>query len=308
MTAARPRIVIFGKGKWGQALGTCFTSTGSEVRFIDIGDSREVFKGELIILSTPFRVVHETLKEFRNRKDLLGVVNASKGIDRETLETFSTLARKNLKCPFGTLSGPTFASELLQKKPTACVLATSNKAWGKKISKILSAPYFRIYEHHDPRGVELCAAVKNILAIGAGISDGLGLGHNARAALLTRGLVEMMKLVKALGGRPSTVFGLAGMGDLWLTATGDLSRNRQFGNQLALGKSPEEAVKFIGETVEGLYTVEQVERLQKKKKLDLPICEQIFRVTIQGESPRVAIEKLMSRSQKIEESSLMRFR
>ncbi len=188
------------------------------------------------------------------------------------------------------------------------MLASVHRAWAKRLARELSAPYFRIYEHHDPRGVEICAAVKNVLAIGAGISDGMNLGHNARAALLTRGLVEMMKLVKALGGRPSTVFGLAGMGDLWLTATGELSRNRQFGQLLAKGLSPQEALATVKETVEGFYTVEQVEKLRKQKRLDLPICEQIYLVTQKASSARDAIKSLMSRAPKIEESSLMRFR
>jgi glycerol-3-phosphate dehydrogenase (NAD(P)+) len=297
------RIVLFGQGQWGGALGECFRSRGHQVRFVDLGDSKEVHAGELIILATPFRVIHEYLNLWRQRKDLLGVINASKGIDRETLMTFSSLAQKILKVPFGTLSGPTFARELSEKKPTACVLATKNEAWGKRIAEELSCSYFRIYSHHDPRGVEVCAAVKNVLAIGAGISDGLQLGHNAKAALLSRGLMEMMKITKALGGKPASVFGLAGMGDLWLTATGDLSRNRKFGELLARGRSPQEAAAEIGQTVEGIYTVEQVYRILKKKKLQLPICEQVYQVSIHGKAPREAIESLMGRDLKVEESS-----
>jgi glycerol-3-phosphate dehydrogenase (NAD(P)+) len=296
-------IAIFGKGQWGGALGGCFEARGHHVRFIDLGDSLEVHPNELVVLATPFRVIHHYLELWKKRTDLAGVINASKGIDRESLMTFSSLAQKFLKVPFGTLSGPTFARELADKKPTACILATRHRAWGIKLTQELSSPYFRIYWHQDPRGVEICAAMKNVLAIGAGISDGLGLGHNAKAALITRGLMEMMKLTQALGGKAASVFGLAGMGDLWLTATGDLSRNRKFGELLAQGLSSIEAQKIIGETVEGVYTVEQVHRIIKKKKLDLPICEQVFEVAINSKSAGEAITSLMSRDLKMEESS-----
>jgi len=308
--AARPKtqnskLVIIGRGHWGNALGDCFKDSFFDPHFIDLNDPFEIPPKSLVVIATPFSAMSEILDRLIPLRDLIGIINASKGIDRETLKTFSSLAAK-LKVPYGTLSGPTFAQELKEKKPTACVLASKNKKWAATWSRLLSNSYFRVYEHHDPRGVEVCAAVKNVLAIGAGISDGMGLGYNARAALLTRGLMEMMKLCRLLGGRPSTVFGLAGMGDLWLTATGDLSRNRSFGKFLAEGLSPSEAIQKIGQTIEGLYTVAQVEKIRKKKKVGLPICEEIFRVAVGGDSAKDAIRRLMSREVKLEESSRIR--
>jgi len=308
--AARPKnqnskLIIFGRGHWGTALGGCLADSGFEAHFIDQNDPLDIPPKSLVVLATPFSEVSGILNRLSSRKDLLGVINASKGIDRETLKTFSSLASR-MKFPIGTLTGPTFAKELQEKKPTACVLAGKNKKWVATWSRLFSNSYFRVYEHHDPRGVEVCAAVKNVLAIGAGISDGLGLGNNARAALLTRGLMEMMKLCRILGGRPSSVFGLAGMGDLWLTATGDLSRNRTFGKLLADGLTPQAAVLKIGQTIEGLYTVRQVEKIRKKNKIVLPICEEIFRVAIGGDSAKDALRRLMSRQTKLEESSSLR--
>lgn len=305
------RVFIFGKGHWGLALGSCLRENHLVTQFLDLPDisrpwEKEMQPGDLVILVTPFSAVSSLLNRLAPLKTLGGVVNASKGIDRESLSSFSQMAKSKLRVPFGSLSGPTFAAELREKKPTACVMASRNKKWAQSVAKLISTPYFRVYVHSDPLGVEVCGAVKNIMAMGAGLSDALGLGYNARAALLSRGLVEMMAIVKKLGGKPSTVMGLPGVGDLWLTATGPLSRNRRCGELLAERIPLEEIKRQIGETVEGLYTLQQVESLRRKRKLSLPICQEIYQVAFKMADPHECIRRLMTRELKEEEFSRLK--
>lgn len=301
-------LVVIGYGHWGQALGQCFSDAGYQVQALRTDSSDEewnsVFKNEaLVLLSCPFEFVSAAIQRLSKEKRCVGVINASKGIDRKSLKTFTPLAKIYLKFPIASLSGPSFAEELRQRQPTACVLAGSNKKFVQFISEKISRPYFRIYTHSDPIGIEVCGAVKNILAIACGISDGLGFGENARAALLTRALPEMMKIARALGGKPASVFGLAGVGDLWLTASGSKSRNRRFGILLGSGTTFKSALQEIGETVEGVYTLEQIEKLRRKYKIDLPICKTVHEVVFKEKSPAEALKSLMSRSLKAEESS-----
>lgn len=308
------KIIIFGPGAWGSALGSVIKFKGMEPVFWGPEKSIAQFSSTLnsrtlVVVATPFKEIRSILKTLKGLK-IAGLVNASKGIDRESLLTFSSLAQKNLKCPFATLSGPTFADELAQKKPTACVLAGKDKKFLTDVAAFFSTSYFRIYTSNDPLGVEICGAFKNVLAIACGISDGLHLGLNARAALLTRGLKEMESLVKALGGKTPTVYGLAGVGDLWMTATGDLSRNRQLGLKIAttdLTKNPiEKILSELSGPAEGFYSVTQAQTLAKKHRLDLPICEQIFKICLGEQNPKEALRELMTRELKPEDSSLSR--
>jgi glycerol-3-phosphate dehydrogenase (NAD(P)+) len=299
------RVVIIGPGHWGRALGHVLTQVFQELFFIGEEASTEDWdlsfadSKPLVIIASPFSSVETVLKELKGR-DLFGVINASKGIDRKTLLTFSSLAKKFLKCPFGTLSGPTFAKEVSEGRPTACVLASRDFDFAKLVSRKISHSRFRVYSSRDPIGVEACGAIKNVLAIACGISDGLNLGYNARAALITRGLKELAAIVKILGGANESVFGLAGIGDLLLTATGDLSRNRQFGLYLAEGLKLDEALKKLQGPAEGYYTVLQVHKLAKKYRLDLPICQQVYEICMKGLDPKQAIERLMTRETKSE--------
>lgn len=307
------RCVVLGPGKWGSALGQCFQDTG--IKVVYLGRSArarewgEAFSSpSLALIATPFEQVPKVLHKLAKTNNLQGVINASKGIHRNKSKTFSQIAKNYLKVPFGTLSGPSFAKELKQRKLTACVIASHSQEWAYAVSQTLSHSYFRVYAHFDPIGVEGCGAIKNILAIACGMSDGLKLGENARAALLTRGLNEMRFLVEKLGGNQATVFGLAGIGDLMLTTMGSSSRNRRLGLALATGLSPTQAKSQIGETIEGLYTLRQVHQLVKKYQLDLPICEQTYRVCFQRKLPKNAIQALMSRNLKAEESSFWQIR
>ncbi len=260
--------------------------------------------GECFLLGVPsqhMRSMLEVARSYLPKKPVM--VCASKGIEVSTLSTMSMVvneALSGLKPQFCMLSGPTFAKEVIRELPTAIVLATDEKKLGRELQQQLSTDFFRVYTSTDVRGVELGGAIKNIIAIAAGIADGLGFGNNSRAALITRGLAEMSRLGKALGAKSGTFMGLAGMGDLVLTCTGDLSRNRQVG--LKLGKG-HKLVEILGEmkmVAEGVKTTEAVHALGKKHDVELPITEQVYQVLYNGKDPRTAVHELMLRDLKEE--------
>lgn len=197
--------------------------------------------------------------------------------------------------PVGVLSGPSFAREVALGLPTALTLASGNQAFAHATALALHDHCLRVYASNDLAGVELGGAVKNVLAIAAGISDGMGFGHNARAALLTRGLAEIVRLGLALGGRQETFMGLAGMGDLILTCTGDLSRNRQVGLQLAEGKSLEAILRELGHVAEGVHTAREVRQLARERQIDMPISEAVYQVLYESVPPRDAVAGLLNR-------------
>jgi glycerol-3-phosphate dehydrogenase (NAD(P)+) len=198
------------------------------------------------------------------------------------------------------LSGPTFAEEVGASLPTAMTIAANDEAFAADLAVALSADNFRAYTSDDMIGVEVGGAVKNVLAIGAGISDGLGFGANSRIALITRGLVEMTRLGVALGARKETFMGLAGMGDLVLTCTDNLSRNRRTGLAIARGKTAAEAQAEIRQVVEGVKAAEAVNEVAEKLGIEMPICHQIYRILYEGAPPREAVAALMSRELKSE--------
>lgn len=202
--------------------------------------------------------------------------------------------------PVAVLSGPTFAREVAQGLPTAMTIAASDEAFGRDLATVISGDNFRAYTSDDMTGVEVGGAVKNVLAIGAGMSDGLGFGANARVALITRGLVELTRLGVALGAKNETMMGLAGMGDLVLTCTDNLSRNRRMGLALAGGKTVEEAQEEIQQVVEGVLAAEAVKEVADKLGIEMPICHQVYRILYQGASPREAVGALMGRELKSE--------
>jgi glycerol-3-phosphate dehydrogenase (NAD(P)+) len=198
------------------------------------------------------------------------------------------------------LSGPTFAKEVGAGLPTAMTIASADAAFAEDLAEAISEDNFRAYTSSDMIGVEVGGAVKNVLAIGAGISDGLGFGANTRIALINRGLVEMTRLGVALGAKQDTFMGLAGMGDLVLTCTDDLSRNRRMGLALAKGKTIEEAQEEIQQVVEGVLAAKAVKQVADKMSVEMPICQQIYGVLYEGVPPREAVTVLMSRALKPE--------
>ena len=198
------------------------------------------------------------------------------------------------------LSGPTFAKEVGAGLPTAMTIAASDSEFAEDLAAALSGANFRAYTSVDMIGVEVGGAVKNVLAIGAGISDGLGFGANTRIALINRGLVEMTRLGVALGAKQDTFMGLAGMGDLVLTCTDDLSRNRRMGLAIASGKSIEDAQEEIQQVVEGVLAAKAVKQVADRMSVEMPICQEIYRVLYEGVAPRDAVGALMGRALKPE--------
>ncbi len=231
-------------------------------------------------------------------------VSATKGLENGTLLRMSEIIRDVLRprCEprVAVLSGPTFAKEVAHFEPTALVVASEDAALNETVQSALAGPTFRIYTSQDPIGVEIGASIKNVVAIGAGVLHGMGLGHNSMAALITRGLAEMSRLAVALGGRAQTLSGLAGLGDLVLTCTGDLSRNRTVGVALAHGHKLDEIVGNMRMVAEGIKTTNAAVDLARRHSVEMPIADQMFQMLHYGVSPRDAIRRLMERSLKEE--------
>ena len=227
---------------------------------------------------------------------------ATKGFEQLTGKLPHEVAREVLgaRLPLAVLSGPTFAKEVAAGLPTAMTVAASEEQFAAELAARISGQKFRAYTSRDMIGVEVGGAVKNVLAIAAGVSDGLSFGANARIALITRGLAEMTRLGVALGAAAETFMGLAGMGDLILTCTDDQSRNRRLGLALARGKTAADAAREIGFVVEGMYGARTVWEVAQRRGVDMPICELVYRLLYEGMTPEDAVLALMSRSLKPE--------
>ena len=230
------------------------------------------------------------------------IVSATKGLEEGSLFRMSEVIQTVLgDAAIGALSGPSFAQEVARGDPTAITIASGDSGLLRTVQQEFSDSSFRVYTNSDVIGVELGGALKNIVAIAAGICDGLGLGHNSVAALITRGLAEMTRLVVACGGRADTMAGLAGLGDLVLTCTGGLSRNRSVGVELGRGKKlPEIIGGMHGMVAEGVFTTTAAVGLARGRAVQMPITEQMHAILHQGKSPREAIQELMSRTGKSE--------
>jgi glycerol-3-phosphate dehydrogenase (NAD(P)+) len=230
------------------------------------------------------------------------IVSASKGIEIETLMPLSDVLRETLPSKFHNrlcfLSGPSFAREVALKLPTAVALASYDPEAGNLVQKLMSTPYFRVYTNPDVIGVELGGSIKNVIAIAAGVLEGLGFGYNTMAALLTRGLSEMSRLGTALGADPRTFSGLAGMGDLVLTCTGGLSRNRTLGVRLGKGEKLDDILKGAKTVAEGVRTAKAARELARKNGIEMPIVEEMYKILYEGKDPRQATKDLMGRELK----------
>jgi glycerol-3-phosphate dehydrogenase (NAD(P)+) len=266
----------------------------------------EALKGSsIVLLVTPVQVMRGLLEKAASTisTDAL-IVNASKGIELETLVTVSRICTDMLGPDtldrYVALSGPTFAREVAAGLPSLIVAASKNETAARRVQTIFSNPFFRAYTNNDVIGVELGGAVKNVIAIAAGICDGLGFGHNARAALITRGLNEMNRLGQAMGAHPATFAGLAGMGDLVLTCTGDLSRNRTVGFKLGEGHKIAAILNEMKMVAEGVKSSESVYLLARKLDVDMPIVENVYKILNEDKPAREAVIELMSRELKAE--------
>lgn len=256
-----------------------------------------------ILIVVPSHALRETLLAV---KPLLTAESrvcwATKGFELHTGKLPYQVAAEVLGAdrPMAVLSGPTFAQEVGEGLPTALTIAANDSAFAQSLAVALSDDTFRAYTSDDMIGVEVGGAIKNVLAIGAGLSDGLGFGANTRIALITRGLVEMTRLGVALGANQETFMGLAGMGDLVLTCTDNLSRNRRMGLALAGGKTIAAAQQEIGQVVEGVLAAEAVKEVADELQIEMPICHQVYRILYQGAAPRDAVGALMARELKPE--------
>lgn len=325
----RPRIAVLGAGAWGTALAAALARNGMPVvlwgrdaeamqrmhaervnaRYLpDLplpggiemsADLTVAARAEALVFSTPSHVFRELLRLVAPQQPFLW---SCKGLEPDTLRMMHEVVADELEQPpaHGMISGPSFAREVVAGMPTALTVASSDADFAARAVRWFHGGSLRAYTNPDLVGVEIGAALKNVLAIACGISDGLGFGANARAAVITRGLTELMRLGECMGGRRETFMGLAGLGDLVLTCTDDQSRNRRFGLALARGLSVEAASTEIGQAVEGLRTTRAATALARQQGIEMPIVEQVHAVLYEQRDPRMAVQALLERDPKQE--------
>ena len=254
---------------------------------------------DVILIVVPSHAFRETLRAIKPHvRSRHKIAWGTKGLEPDTRKLLHQLAREELgdEVPLAVISGPTFAKEVARKLPGAVTVASRDPDFALQLAQALANDHFRAYTGSDIIGVELGGAVKNVLAIAAGAADGLGFGANARAALIARGLAEMLRLGLAMGAQHDTFMGLTGLGDLVLTCTDDQSRNRRLGLALGQGKTVDETVRAIGQVVEGINTSREIHALAEEHHVDMPITEQVYLVLHEGHTPREAVHALMERA------------
>ena len=322
------RCAVVGGGAWGTALADLLGRNGHEVRmwayewdvveainsshenrrflkghkvnervvaYADIGEA--IDGSELVTVATPSHVLRTIIRgakeSFRSR---VPVVVASKGIEADSLALMTDVASAELAdSTVVAISGPSFAAEVISHQPTAVVVASTDQDAALFAQRSFSSTDFRAYTHDDVTGVEIGGALKNVMAVATGIGEGVGLGYNARAALITRGLAEMTRLGTKLGAEATTLAGLAGLGDLVLTCTGSLSRNRSLGVEIGRGKTLDEVLAGRETVAEGVITTRSARALAMREGVEMPIVDAVYRVLFEGQPPRDAIGALMSR-------------
>ena len=326
------KITVLGSGGWGTALAILLLDNGNDVTLwsflekeaavlretrenpmlkgvplpeeLNITTSMDVLKdSELVVMATPSFAVRETARKAAPLlRDGAVVVSVGKGIEKDTALCLTQIIEEELggKGKVVALSGPSHAEEVGRRVPTGCVAASEDQAAAELVQDVFMSPRFRVYTNSDVLGVELGAALKNVLALCCGISDGMGLGDNTKALLMTRGMTEMARLGVALGGRKDSFTGLAGVGDLIVTCCSMHSRNRRCGILIGQGKDVQEAMKEVGATVEGYYAALSAHQLARKAGVEMPICESAYRVLYEGQSVRDVIGALMNRDKRRE--------
>ena len=330
------RIAVIGAGSWGTALAHRWALNGVPVRLwvhstevcreiVDLGENKTYLPGfplsknlfatndmaealegvEAVMMVVPSHVYREVLGIVREHiQGPMPVISVAKGIENETLMTMVQIMEEELDPSFhgllGCLSGPTFAIDLAGGTPSAIVLATRVPSLTRRLQPVLAAPMFRVYGSGDVLGLELGGALKNVIAIAAGMLAGLELGDNTRAALITRGLAEMSRVTRAMGGQMKTMGGLAGVGDLVLTCCGEQSRNRTVGFRTARGETLDQIVTSMRMVAEGVKTTKSVYHLSRRQGVDMPICDEVYNVLYQGKPPALGLKDLMSRDLKEE--------
>lgn len=320
------KISILGAGSWGSALAINLAKNGTTVALwgrdndhvqdmrksntntrylpniefpknLHISNSLEICleKAEFPIIAVPSHAFSEILNKIT--QPIKGLAWITKGIDPVSNQLLSSLVFEKFgdKFPIAIISGPSFAKEVANELPTALVIASNNKPYAQEIMKILHNNSLRLYMTQDINGVQICGAVKNVIAIACGISDGLKFGANARAALITRGIAEMQRLGKVFNAQTETFMGLAGTGDLVLTCTDNQSRNRRFGLKLGEGSDSETAKQEIGQVVEGSQNATQIHFLAQKYNVEMPICHEVYAILNKQTNAKESAQKLMQR-------------
>jgi glycerol-3-phosphate dehydrogenase (NAD(P)+) len=329
------KICVIGAGAFGTAMAIAAARAGNDVvlwahdpevarAIADTGTNPDYLRGadlgeriratsdlaeaaehsETMFMVVPSHHYREVLTQLRGSlRGPVRVISGTKGIENDSLDRMSEISAEVLGdrlTAFAVLSGPTFAIETAKGTPTAAVIASRDTAFAQEVQQVMSSASFRLYHSDDVVGVELAGSLKNVIAIAAGALEGLGLGANTNAALITRGLREMTRLGIVMGGRLETFAGLAGMGDLVLTCTGALSRNRTVGVLLGKGQTLDDILRDAKFVAEGIKTAKSAQQLSERHSIEMPITREMHRVLYEGESPREGIQRLMTRSLKAE--------
>ncbi|HOC53967.1 MAG TPA: NAD(P)H-dependent glycerol-3-phosphate dehydrogenase [Candidatus Pacearchaeota archaeon] len=331
----KQNITILGDGAWGTTLAILLSENGHNVsvwsafpeHLREIDKKREnkkylagikipkniifekdlnkvIEKSDWIIFAIPSKFFREVAQKVKQTNiSLRGkvFVNVAKGLEQKTLKRMTEVLKDELgNVQVAVLSGPTIAIEVAKKMPAIVVAASKDKKIAKKMQEMFSNNYFRVYTSNDVVGVEISGPLKNIIAVVAGISDGLGFGANTKAAILTRGIVEIQRLGQKLGAKRKTFSGIAGLGDLSTTCISPESRNRTFGERIARGESLDTILKTTDGVIEGVTTSEAVYQLSKKYKVDMPLVERVYQMIYENKKPKEAVKELMQRKKKAE--------
>lgn len=333
MNHAFGRIGVLGAGSWGTALALVAATTGARVTLwcrrseqadavrsqrenrdylpgvalpegLAVTDSLEALVDhDLLLVVVPSKAIREVAQQMKaaGLPTATPLLCCTKGIEYGSGRLMSEILEQEVGAEsVAVLSGPNLAFEIARKAPTAAVVAAEEIDLARELQRALTVPWFRLYRSDDPRGVQLGGALKNVYAIGAGTSDGLGMGENAKAALVTRSLAEMIRLGVALGGKPSTFQGLSGIGDLMVTCFSERSRNHTFGVRLARGESPEQILNSMRMVAEGVPTARSAYEIARRGPVEVPVIEQIHEVLYHQQPPMAAIQALLSRALKEE--------
>ena len=330
------KTTVFGSGSWGTSIALLLHDNGYDVTlwskfeneadilkntrqnyllkgveipediFITSDLDEAVNEAGAAVIAVPSYGLRETAETLVGRfNDDCVIVCMSKGIEKDTSCLFTSILKDAFgsETPIAAVSGPTHAEEVAKRVPTACVAASEDISVAMRVQNLLMNEYLRVYTSTDVIGVELGAALKNVIALGAGISIGQGFGDNTIAVLITRGLAEIAELCVKMGGRKETLAGLAGLGDLIVTCTSEYSRNRQAGVLIGKGMTAQEAMREVGAVVEGYYAAKAAKELAEKMDIDMPISLEIYKVLYENKLPVIAMKDLMGRSRRSEQST-----
>jgi len=330
------KTTVFGSGSWGTSIALLLHDNGYDVTIWSKFDyeannlkttrknplltgvcipeeinittdlSEAVYKTGAAVIAVPSYGLRETAQMLCGRlEEDCVIICMSKGIEKDTSSLFTSILKDTFgeSASIAAVSGPTHAEEVARKVPTACVAASEDISIAMRVQNLLMNEYLRVYTSTDVIGVELGAALKNVIALGAGISIGLGFGDNTMAMLITRGLAEMAELCVKMGGRKETLAGLAGLGDLMVTCMSEYSRNRRAGLLIGKGLKTQDAMSEVGAVVEGYYAAKAAKELSEMMDVDMPICLETYRVLYEDKPPKAALKELMGRSRRSEQST-----